>query len=54
MSKGEALERAEALRGLIAPLFDAGQSRRAIALLLMTQVIGQSMARFGITRRLDE
>ena len=28
--KGEALERAEALRGLIAPLVDAGQSRRAI------------------------
>ena len=32
--KGEALERAEALRGLIAPLVDAGQSRRAIAAAL--------------------
>ena len=32
--KGEALERAEALRGLIAPLVDAGLSRRAIAAAL--------------------
>lgn len=32
--KGEALERAEALRGLIAPLVDARQSRRAIAAAL--------------------
>lgn len=32
--KGEALERAQALRGLIAPLVDAGQSRRAIAAAL--------------------
>ena len=29
--KGEALKRAQALRGLIAPLVLAGQSRRAIA-----------------------
>ena len=32
--KGEALERADALHGLIAPLVDAGQSRRAIAAAL--------------------
>ena len=32
--KGEAIKRAEGLRGLIAPLFDAGQSRRAIAAAL--------------------
>ena len=32
--KGEALDRAEALRSLIAPLVDAGQSRRAIAVAL--------------------
>ena len=32
--KGEALEGAEALRGLIAPLVDAGQSQRAIAAAL--------------------
>ena len=32
--KGEALERAQALRGLIAPLVDAGQSQRAIAAAL--------------------
>jgi len=32
--KGEALEPAQALRGLIAPLVDAGQSRRAIAAAL--------------------
>ena len=32
--KGEALDRAEALRGLIAPLVDAGQSGRAIAVAL--------------------
>jgi hypothetical protein len=32
--KGEALDRAEALQGLIAPLVDAGQSRRATAVAL--------------------
>jgi hypothetical protein len=32
--KGEALDRAEALQGLIAPLVDADQSRRAIAVAL--------------------
>ncbi len=32
--KVEALDRAEALRSLIAPLIDAGQSRRAIAAAL--------------------
>ena len=32
--KGEALERAQALRGLISPLVDAGQSSRAIAAAL--------------------
>ena len=32
--KGEALKRAQALRGLIAPLVAAGQSRRAIAAAL--------------------
>ena len=32
--KGEALKRAQALRGLIAPLVDAGQSWRAIAAAL--------------------
>ena len=32
--KGEARDRAEALRGLIAPLVDAGQSQRAIAAAL--------------------
>ena len=32
--KGEALERAVALRGLIEPLFSSGQPRRAIAAAL--------------------
>ena len=32
--KGEAFKRAQALRGLIAPLVAAGQSRRAIAAAL--------------------
>ena len=32
--KGEALERAQALHGLIAPLVEAGQSQRAIAAAL--------------------
>ena len=32
--KGGAIDRAEALRGLIAPLVDAGQSHRAIAVAL--------------------
>ena len=50
--KGEALERAEALRGLIAPLVDAGQSRRAITAALnaaghrtvVTRLVGPRVA----------
>ena len=45
---------AQALRGLIAPLVDAGQSRRAIALLLMTLDIALNVDRSGTTQQLDE
>jgi DNA invertase Pin-like site-specific DNA recombinase len=57
--KGEALERAQALRGLIAPLVDAGQSRRAITAAVQDSLatlfgMGWSLASGGFCWRAEQ
>ena len=57
--KGEALERAQALRGLIAPLVDAGQAHRAIAAAVQDSLatlfgMGWSLASGGFCWRAEQ